>query len=210
MSRTAAGRNVRQPTDGTTIMMRSILIAAVAGVLTAVLASYFLTAPARQGRTATLASPDNAVPRVTNAAEAWPICSTMAAMVETPDWAALDPDFAAGKRAIGAGDWEGAIKALTNAALRDARNADIQNYLGYAYRRLRQFDPAMQHYQQALTLNPRHRSAHEHLGEAHLAQGDLAKAKEHFAALEQICLIPCDEYDDLKRAIAEYHKLASR
>ena len=210
MSRTAAGRTVRQPTDGTTIMMRSILIAAVAGVLTAVLALYFLTAPAHQGGTATLASPDNAVSRVTNPAEAWPICSTMAAMVETPDWAALDPDFAAGKRAIGAGDWEEAIKALTNAALRDARNADIQNHLGYAYRRLRQFEPAMQHYQQALTLNPRHRSAHEHLGETYLAQGDLAKAKEHLAALEQICLIPCDEYDDLRRAIAEYNKLANR
>jgi hypothetical protein len=65
-------------------------------------------------------------------------------------------------------------------------------------------------HQSALTLNPRHRSAHEHLGEAHLAQGDLAKAKEHLAALEQICLIPCDEYDDLKRAIAEYNKVANR
>jgi tetratricopeptide (TPR) repeat protein len=191
-------------------MMRSILIAAVAGVLAAVPASYFLTAPDRQGRTATPAIPDNAVSGITNAAEAWPICSTMAAMVETPDWAALDPDFAAGKRAIGAGDWERAIKALTGAGLRDARNADIQNYLGYAYRRLRQFGPAMQHYQQALTLNPRHRSAHEHLGEAYLAQGDLAKAKEHLATLEQVCLIPCDEYDDLKRAIAEYNKLANR
>jgi len=192
-------------------MMRSILIAAVAGVLTAVPASYFLlTAPVRQGPTATLASPDKAASRITSAAEAWPICSTMAAMLETPDWAALDPDFTAGKRAIGAGDWEGAIKALTNAALRDDRNADIQNYLGYAHRRLRQFDPAMQHYQRALSLNPRHRSAHEHLGEAHLARGDLAKAKEHLAALEQICLIPCDEYDDLKRAIAQYNKLANR
>ena len=131
-------------------------------------------------------------------------------MLETPDWAALDPDFAAGKQAIGAGDWEGAIKALTNAALRDARNADIQNYLGYAYRRLRQFDPAMQHYRQALIFNPRHRSAQEHLGEAYLSQGDLAKAKEHLAALEQICLIPCDEYDDLQWAIAEYNKLGNR
>jgi tetratricopeptide (TPR) repeat protein len=191
-------------------MMRSILIAAVAGVLTAMVASYFLIAPAGHGRTATPTIPDNAVSGITNAAEAWPICSTMGAMVETPDWAALDPDFAAGKRAIGAGDWDGAIKALTNAALRDDRYADIQNYLGYAYRRLRRFDPAMQHYQQALTLNPRHRSAHEHLGEAYLARGDLAKAKEHLAALELVCLIPCDEYNDLKRAIAEYNKLAKR
>jgi len=191
-------------------MMRSILIAAVMGVLAAVPASYFLTAPARQDRAATSARAGNAGSATVAPAEAWPICSTMAAMAETPDWAALDPDFAAGKRAIGAGDWEAAIKALTNAGLRDARNADIQNHLGYAYRRLRQFGPAMRHYQQALTLNPRHRSAHEHLGEAHLAQGNLAKAKEHLAALEQICLIPCDEYDDLQRAIAEYNKLANR
>jgi tetratricopeptide (TPR) repeat protein len=191
-------------------MMRSVLIAAVVGVLAAVPAAYFLTAPDRQGPSATSASPDNAVSRLANAAEAWPICSTMAAMVETADWAALDPDFAAGKRAISAGDWEGAIKALTSAALRDDHNADIQNYLGYAYRRLRQFDPAMRYYQRALTLNPRHRSAHEHLGEAHLAQSDLAKAQEHLAALEQICLIPCDEYDDLKRAIAQYNKVVNR
>jgi tetratricopeptide (TPR) repeat protein len=187
-------------------MMRSILTAAVVGALTAVPASYFLTAPARQSQTATSASPN----KMANAPEAWPICSTMSAMVETPDWAALDPDFAAGKRAIGAGNWEEAIKLLTNAGLRDARNADIQNYLGYAFRRLRQFDPAIRHYQQALILNPRHRSAHEHLGEAYLALGDPPKAKEHLAALEKICLIPCDEYDDLKRAIVEYNKLANR
>jgi len=48
------------------------------------------------------------------------------------------------------------------------------------------------------------------LAEEALSQGDLAKAKEHLAALEQICLMPCDEYDDLKRAIAEYNKLANR
>ena len=54
----------------------------------------------------------------------------------------------------------------------------------------------------------RQRSAHEHLGEAYLVQGDLIKAEEHLAVLERICLIPCDEYDDLKRAIAEYNKIA--
>jgi hypothetical protein len=68
----------------------------------------------------------------------------------------------------------------------------------------------MLHYRQALSLNPRHRSAHEHLGEAHLVQGDLAKAERHLDALERICLIPCEEYDDLKRAIAEYNKIATR
>ena len=71
-------------------------------------------------------------------------------------------------------------------------------------------NPAMRHYQRALTLNPRHRSAHEHLGEAYLVQGDLIKAEEHLAALERICLIACEEYDDLKRAIAAYNKIARR
>ncbi|MBR1232009.1 tetratricopeptide repeat protein [Bradyrhizobium sp. AUGA SZCCT0182] len=191
-------------------MMRSILISAVLGALAAVPASYFLSEPGRQDRAATSPIAGNAGSATVVPAEAWPICSTMAAMAETPDWAALDPDFAAGKRAIAAGDWEAAIKALKNAGLRDARNADIQNYLGYAYRRMLQFGPAMRHYRQALTLNPRQRSAHEHLGEAHLAQGDLAKAEEHLTALERICLIPCDEYDDLGLAIAKYDKVAKR
>ena len=39
----------------------------------------------------------------------------------------LDPDYAAGKQAIEAKDWPAAIKSLNAAALRDTRNADIQN-----------------------------------------------------------------------------------
>ena len=55
-----------------------------------------------------------------------------------------------------------------------------------------------------LTLNPRHRSAHEHLGEAHLVVGNLREAEEHLASLERICLIPGEEYDEPKRAITEH------
>ena len=171
-------------------MIRSTLVAAVLGVLAAAPALYLLTTLARQNPAAAPPGAHSAVAEAAIEVEAWPICSSMGAMVESADWAALDPDFAAGKRAIVAGD--------------------IQNYLGYAYRRLRQLDPAMRHYQQALTLNPRHRSAHEHLGEAYLVQGDLIKAEEHLAALERICLIACEEYDDLKRAIAAYNKIARR
>ena len=76
----------------------------------------------------------------------------MGPMGSEADWAQLDPDFAAGKKALAAEDWNGAIAALKLAALRDPRNADIQNYIGYAYRRLRQLGPAMQYYQQALCL----------------------------------------------------------
>ena len=123
---------------------------------------------------------------------------------------AFDPDFAAGKKALVAEDWNGAIAALELAALRDPQNADIQNYIGYSYRRLKQLGPAMQHYQRAVMLNRRHRSAHEHLGELYLVLGEPAKAEQQLATLEDICLIPCDEYGDLKRAIAAYKKLVTR
>jgi Flp pilus assembly protein TadD len=142
--------------------------------------------------------------------EDWPICSTMAAMGSEADWAELDPDFAAGKRALVAEDWNGAIATLKLAALRDPRNPDIQNYIGYAYRRLHQLGPAMQHYQQALVLNRRHRSAHEHLGELYLVLGEAGKAEQQLATLQDICLLPCAETDDLQRAIAAYRTFATR
>jgi tetratricopeptide (TPR) repeat protein len=144
------------------------------------------------------------------ATENWPICTTMGAIGSEADWAQLDPDFAAGKKALAAEDWNDAISALKLATLRDPRNADIQNYIGYANRRLRQFGPAMGHYQQALMFNPRHRGAHEHLGELFLLLGEPVKAEEHLAALKRICLLPCEELGDLERAIAAHRKTATR
>ena len=128
----------------------------------------------------------------------------------TPAGAQLDPDFAAGKAAIEAKNWNAAIRSLSSAALRDTRNADIQNYLGYAYRHTDQLELAFRHYQKALQLNPRHRGAHEYVGEAYLIINNLAKAEEHLAALEKICLIPCEEYNDLKKDIAEYRRRAGK
>ena len=126
------------------------------------------------------------------------------------DWAELDSDFATGKKALVAQDWSSAIDALKLAALRDPRNADIQNYTGYAYRRLGDMGPAMGHYQQALMLNPRHRSAREHLGELYLSLGEPGKAEEQLAVLGEICLIPCGELIDLDRAIATSKVMAQR
>ena len=65
-------------------------------------------------------------------------------------------------------------------------------------------DAAFRHYSRALKLNPRHRGAHEYVGEAYLKVGKPEKAEEHVSALRKICLIPCEELDDLQKAIAEY------
>jgi hypothetical protein len=50
-----------------------------------------------------------------------------------------------------------------------------------------------------LQLNPRHRGAHEHLGEAYLMIGNLPKAEEHLGMLKKSCLIPCAEVGELER-----------
>jgi DNA-binding SARP family transcriptional activator len=60
------------------------------------------------------------------------------------------------------------------------------------------------HYNQALALDPKHRGAHEYIGEAYLMVNNPAKAKEHLAQLDKLCLFSCSEFTDLKKAIAAY------
>jgi tetratricopeptide (TPR) repeat protein len=187
-------------------MIRAVALATMLGALVASVAVYTISAPGwRNGITPQFGGLDSR-----DETEAWPICTTMASVASDADWAQLDPDFKAGKKALSVENWNVAVAAFELAALRDPTNADIQNYIGYAYRRLHQMGPAIGHYHQALMLNPRHRSAHEHLGEAYLVLGEPAKAQQLLAALENLCLIPCEEYDDLKRAIAAYRRLATR
>ena len=42
------------------------------------------------------------------------------------------------------------------------------------------------------------------------AQARRAKAAEQVTALQKICLIPCEEYEDLKKKIAEYRGKAGK
>ncbi len=191
-------------------MIRVTALAIILGALVAGAAAYTISPPAWQDAIAQWFGKPDRRAETAIALEELPICTTMASVASDADWAQLEPDFRAGKKALGAQDWNGAIAAFELAALRDPFNADIQNYIGYAYRRLRQLGPAMGHYQQALTLNPRHRGAREHLGEAYLVLGEPAKAEQMLMELESLCLIPCEEYDDLKQAIAVYKKLAAR
>ena len=131
---------------------------------------------------------------------------TRADPTEEEGGAGGDPDYAEGKRAIERADWPRAVALLAAAARRDARNADIHNQLGFAYRHAGDFAAAFAHYDEALRLNPRHRGAHEYAGEAALLADNLPRAERHLAALEQICLLPCEELDDLRAAIAVYRE----
>ena len=121
-----------------------------------------------------------------------------------PDAAARDPDYAAGKAAVDKKNWGEAVKRFHQAALRAPDSADLQNYLGYSYRHLKQMDLAFKHYKRAIELNPRHRGAHEYIGEAYLMVNDLPSAEKHVALLRSICLLQCEELADLEKAVAAY------
>jgi hypothetical protein len=109
-----------------------------------------------------------------------------------------DPVIAAAKAAIAKKDWATAQAGL--------KNADYHNLYAYSMRKSGSADMALvfKHYDEALRLDPKHRGAHEYSGEASLAVDDLPKAKAHLAALDKLCTFGCEEYTDLKKAVAAY------
>ena len=117
-----------------------------------------------------------------------------------------NPDYIAGESAIQAKDWAGAIGYFSR--LTDDRNyaASAYNRMGYAERQLGHLDAAFRYYDKALALDPKHRGAHEYIGEAYLIAGDRAKAEEHLAILDKLCFFGCEEYSELKKKIAEYKR----
>lgn len=117
-----------------------------------------------------------------------------------------DRDYVQARRAIDARRWAEAVTLLEKAASRQSSNADVYNLLGYAERQRGNLDAAFAHYEKALRLNPRHRGAHEYVGEAYLQVGDLPKAREHLAALERLCSSRCEEYRELREKVAGYER----
>ena len=120
-----------------------------------------------------------------------------------------DADYAAGLAAVKAGDFAAALPRLQSALRRFPDAANLHNELGYTHRKLRQLEKAFEHYKRALAIDPRHRGAHEYIGEAYLMTGDVASAEKHVAALRSICLLPCDELNDLRKAI-ETHRAQAK
>ncbi len=59
-------------------------------------------------------------------------------------------------------------------------------------------------YQKALAIKPDHRGANEYIGELYLETGKPAKARERLKVLDSACFFGCEEYDELKAAIAAY------
>ena len=100
--------------------------------------------------------------------------------------------------------WAAAIEELKK--VNDTGSADWNNLMGYSHRKAKSpdFAAAERHYSEALRIDAKHRGALEYSGELYLMLGDLAKAEQRLAALDKACLFSCDEYKDLKAAVAAF------
>ncbi len=111
------------------------------------------------------------------------------------------------RAAIKSKDWKKAIAELNVAVKEDPKSADAHNLYAYANRKQAQpnLPKAFEHYKIALQLDPKHKGAHEYIGEAYLMDKKPAEAEKHLASLEKICgNKTCEEYADLAKSLAEY------
>jgi tetratricopeptide (TPR) repeat protein len=60
------------------------------------------------------------------------------------------------------------------------------NNMGYSYRKLKQYDKAIELYEKSLAIDPNLAEAHEYIGEAYLELGKITEAKKHLAILEKL------------------------
>ena len=116
------------------------------------------------------------------------------------------------RTAIAQKDWIAAQAVLRDAVARDSSNADYHNLYAYSIRKGQ--NPAMdlvfRHYNEALRIDPKHRAAHEYLGEAYLMTGNVPKAKELLAQLDNLCAFGCEEFTKLKKEVAVYEQLHAK
>jgi tetratricopeptide (TPR) repeat protein len=109
-------------------------------------------------------------------------------------------------------DFAAAASMLRAALAKVPANPDYHNLYAYALRKgpNPNMDLVFQHYHEALRLAPKHRGAHEYIGEAYLMVGNVGKAKEHLAQLDKLCFFGCEEYSSLKKAIQAHEAKGAR
>ena len=100
--------------------------------------------------------------------------------------------------------YDAAINTLL--AANQPSSADWNNLLGFAQRKKTppNLTAAEFYYQAALKIDPKHKGALEYYGELLLMKNDLLGAEQMLARLDKVCFFSCEEYRDLKEAIAKY------
>ena len=119
-----------------------------------------------------------------------------------------DADFDAGVSAFAEDDWQGVIDNMRRVVERRPWHDEAHTLLGFAWRKLGDYDRSLAAYDKALELNPHNRGALEYLGEAYLELDRPDQARAMLERLETACRrargeewrADCEEWDDLKAA----------
>jgi tetratricopeptide (TPR) repeat protein len=139
-----------------------------------------------------------------------------AALVWVPRWADAhdsggnssssdNSNYAAGLKLAKAGQCQNAIPQFNLALQANSKDANALNMLGFCNRKLGNFPASLDDYNKALAIDPKHRGAHEYLGELYLDMKQPDKAQAELKTLDDLCTFGCEEYDDLKKAITAYN-----
>ena len=138
------------------------------------------------------------------------LAMNLAFAADTPPTSPATDKLATARELIAANKWVAAIDELKRVA--DTTSADWNNLMGYSHRKAKTPDHAAaeRYYDEALRIDPKHRGALEYSGELFLVLGDLPRAEQRLTALDKVCLLPCDEYTDLKKAVAAYKANGNR
>ncbi|HEY4070196.1 MAG TPA: tetratricopeptide repeat protein [Sphingomicrobium sp.] len=98
-----------------------------------------------------------------------------------------------------------AITSLQKAKSVFGAHPDILTYLGFANRKLGNYDVAEDYYRQALEAAPKHRGATEYYGELLVERHNVKGARAMLARLDNICTFGCAEADELRQWIKAGH-----
>lgn len=108
------------------------------------------------------------------------------------------------KKLIEKEKYKRAIVKLEKAKKDEADNADIFNYLGFAHRKIGNYEESKIYYQEALSIQPDHKLALEYQGELYLTLNDIDSAQSNLMKLEALCPQGCDALADLNKAVSKY------
>src|SRR5262249_31306423 len=97
-------------------------------------------------------------------------------------------------------NYQGGITAMH--ALGHDEHPDVANYIGYAYRKLGDYNDSKIWYEKALAADPNHVRTWSYYGMWQMEQGNRLKGLEELQKVQMICgNTSCEEYRQLKDVI---------
>ncbi|HTK12606.1 MAG TPA: tetratricopeptide repeat protein [Xanthobacteraceae bacterium] len=116
--------------------------------------------------------------------------------------AQFEKRYQAARNLVEGGKYKEGLAAFQ--ALKRDDNPSVATYIGFAHRKMGDYDAAKRWYDKALAADPKHIRTMEYYGEWQVERGNLEEAKVFLTRIETICgNRECEEYKDLNEAITD-------